>query len=86
MQRPAHHKRTKSRPQAPHDDDCDHAVTNSAKTDLWEDAQVLQEDRELGEAEISVVQPDRRPEPHGNDLVLAPWELPYVLALEVEVD
>lgn len=80
MYRNTHHKRAERRPQAPQCDDADHGMTRFAEVGLRKDAQVLQQDGKLRETERRVVDPDRRPEPHGDDLVFGTRELPDVLA------
>lgn len=76
----AGYKSADSSPQAPERDDHDHHIARSAEVDLGEDAQVLQQDRELREAKRCIVEPDRCPEPHCDDLVFGSREFPYVLA------
>lgn len=78
--RNTHHKRAERRPQAPECDDSNHSIARFAEVDLREDAQVLQQDGQLGEPERSVVNPDRRPKPHSDNLILGARKLPYVLA------
>ena len=47
--RNTHDKRAERRPQTPESNDADHTIARSAKVDLREDAQILQQDGQLGE-------------------------------------
>ena len=79
VDRNAGHQSADSSPQTPHSDDSDHDIACPAEVDLRKDAQILQQDRKLCEPKRSIVEPDRRPEPDSDDLVLGTREFPYVL-------